>query len=59
MAAIRIEPVRDPESGRYFVEIYYPSDARRPLVTTAPRYASSAAAENDLIARLAATANNA
>jgi hypothetical protein len=54
MALIRIEAVQDPKSGRYFVEIYNPADAARPFVTTRPRYQSSAAAENDVIAILAA-----
>ncbi len=58
MAIVRIEPVLDGKSGRYFVEIYYPADAQRPFVTTEPRYASGAAAENDTIAILAAGANN-
>ncbi len=58
MPLIRIEPVEDPQSGRYALEIYYPADADRPLVTTAPRYKSAAAAEQDTIAILAAAANN-
>lgn len=59
VAVIRVEPVKDPKSGRYFVEIYHPADASQPLVTTEPRYVSAAAAENDTIAILAATANSA
>ncbi len=58
MAIIRIEPVHDPKSDLYFVEIYHPADAERPFVTTVPRYRSAAAAENDTIAILAAGANN-
>jgi hypothetical protein len=58
LATIRIEPVLDRQSGFYFVEIYHPADAQRPFVTTEPRYASAAAAENDTIAILAAGANN-
>jgi hypothetical protein len=58
MPLIRIEPVEDRQSGRFAIEIYYPAEAERPLVTTAPRYKSAAAAEQDTIAILAATANN-
>ncbi len=58
MPLIRIEPVEDCQSGRFAIEIYYPADAERPLVTTAPRYKSAAAAEQDTIAILAAAANN-
>ena len=59
MALIRIEPVRDERSGRYFLEIYNPHDAPEPFVTTQPRYASASAAENDLVAILAAAASSA
>lgn len=58
MPVIRIEPVEDQASGRYALEIYYPADADRPLVTTTPRYKSAAAAEQDTIAILSAAANN-
>jgi hypothetical protein len=58
VATIRIEPVLDRKSGFYFVEIYHPADAQRPFVTTEPRYASAASAENDTIAILAAATNN-
>lgn len=57
MALIRIEPVRDERSGNYYLEIYSPHDAGAPLVTTQPRYGSAAAAENDLLAILAAAAS--
>lgn len=59
MSLIRIEPVRDERTGRYFLEIYSPHDASAPYVTTEPRYQSAAAAENDLVAILAATASSA
>jgi hypothetical protein len=59
MALIRIEPVRDERTGRYFLEIYNPHDAPAPFVTTQPRYASATAAETDLVAILAATASTA
>ncbi|MBP0447211.1 hypothetical protein J8J14_20770 [Roseomonas sp. SSH11] len=59
MALIRIEPVRDERTGRYFLEIYNPHDAPVPFVTTQPRYASATAAETDLVAILAATASSA
>jgi hypothetical protein len=58
MAVIRIEAVKDPETGLYFVEIYHPADSDKPYVTTAPRYTTAAAAENDTIAILATGANN-
>lgn len=58
MAVIRIEAVEDPKTGLYFVEIYNPADSERPYVTTAPRYKTAAAAENDTIAILAAAANS-
>lgn len=57
MPLIRIEPVLDPGSGDYFLEIYHPHDAQAPFVTTQPRYRTAAAAENDLIAILAAAAS--
>ena len=59
MALIRIEPVRDERSGRYFLEIYNPHDAPAHFVTTQPRYASAAAAETDAMAILAAAASSA
>ena len=58
MALIRIEAVRDDRSGLYLVEIYHPADAEQPFVTTAPRYKTAAAAENDTIAIIASRANN-
>ena len=57
MPLIRIEPVLDAGTGKYFLEIYNPHDASQPFVTTLPRYASQAAAENDLIAIIAAAAS--
>jgi hypothetical protein len=57
MPLVRIEPVEDKKTGRYFIEIYYPADADAPYVTTEPRYQSSAAAENDTIAIIASAAN--
>ena len=58
MPLIRIEPIEDQVTGRFAIAIYYPADAERPLVTTAPRYKSAAAAEQDTIAILASNANN-
>lgn len=57
MPLIRIEAVLDPCAGKFFLEIYQPHDAERPFVTTQPRYASAAAAENDLTAIIAAAAS--
>ena len=59
MPLIRVEAVQDPKSGNYYVQIFHPADADEPLVTTAPRYRSAAAAETDTIAILAAAANSA
>ena len=59
MPLIRIDPVRDERSGRYYLEIYSPHDAPAPYVTTQPRYQSAAAAENDVVAILAAAASSA
>jgi hypothetical protein len=59
MPLIRIEAVQDPKSGYYYVQIFHPADADEPLVTTAPRYRSAAAAETDTIAILATAANSA
>jgi len=58
MPLIRIEPVQDEGSGRYYLEIYNPHDAPAPYVTTQPRYQSAAAAENDIVAILAAAASS-
>lgn len=57
MPLLRLEAVQDTKSGQYFVEIYYPADASAPYVTTAPRYQTAAAAENDTIAILGVFAN--
>ena len=57
MPLLRIEPVEDPRTGLYFIEIYYPADAEAPFATTAARYQTAAAAENDTIAIIAAAAN--
>lgn len=57
MALIRVEPVHDAASGKYFLEIYSPHDATAPFVTTLPKYQSPAAAEMDLIAIIAAAAS--
>lgn len=59
MPIVRIEPVKDAGTGKYFLEIYFPADASQPFVTTKPRYQSVTAAETDAIAILAAAANNA
>ena len=57
MALLRIEPVKDPATGRYYIEIYNPPDATAPFVTTEPRYMTAAAAENDVVAIIAAGTN--
>ena len=57
MAVLRVDAVKDSRTNLYFVEIYNPSDASMPLVTTEPRYMTAAAAENDVIATIAAGVN--
>jgi len=57
MALIRIEAVLDATSGKYRLDIYSPHDAEQPVVTSAPRYQSAAAAEIDLLAIIAAAAS--
>jgi len=57
MALVRIEAVKDEASGLFRVEIYNPSDATAPAVTTEPRYMTKAGAEQDVIAIIAAGAN--
>jgi hypothetical protein len=55
---IRVIAVKDRSSNRYFLEIYHPAEAQQAFVTTEPRYVSTEAALNDMIALLAAGANN-
>jgi hypothetical protein len=57
MALIRIEPVKDESLDLYYVAIYHPADAEQPFVTTQARYKTAAAAENDVIAIIASSAN--
>jgi hypothetical protein len=57
MALIRIEPVKDENLDLYYVAIYHPADAEQPFVTTQARYKTAAAAENDVIAIIASSAN--
>lgn len=59
MILIRLEPVLDPVTRKFFLEIYHPHDAAEPFVTTRPRYQSEVAAETDIIAILAAAASGA
>jgi hypothetical protein len=58
MAVIRIEPRKDERSAMFYIEVYNPADATAPFVTTEPRYMTAAAAENDVIAALAAMTNH-
>jgi len=55
---IRVIAVKDRSSNRYFLEIYHPAEAEEAFVTTEPHYVSTEAALNDMIALLAAGANN-
>jgi hypothetical protein len=59
MALLRIEAERDPATGRFYLEFYYPADSSQPYVTTEPRYKTAAAAEADVIASMAVAANRA
>ena len=57
MALIRIKPVKDDQSQMFSIAIYHPADADQPIVTTRARYQTAAAAENDVLAIIAAAAN--
>lgn len=57
MPLLRIETARDPQSDRFYLELFYPADTTQPYVTTAPRYQTAAAAEGDFIACLAVIAS--
>ena len=57
MATLRIEARQDARSGLFYLAVYMPAEAAEPYVTTAPRYASAAAAEQDMIASITAAAN--
>jgi hypothetical protein len=57
MATLRIEPRLDAATGLWFLAVHMPADAAEPYVTTAPRYASAAAAEQDFVATITAVAN--
>jgi hypothetical protein len=57
MATLRIEALQDAATGLYYLAVHMPADSTAPYVTTAPRYASAAAAEQDFIATITAVAN--
>ncbi|MGG5818378.1 hypothetical protein [Falsiroseomonas sp. HW251] len=57
MPTLRIEARRDAATGLFYLAIHMPAEAEQPYVTTAPRYASAAAAEQDFVATVAAAAN--
>ena len=57
MTLIRLEARKDGVTDLYYLEVFHPADATQPFVTTAPRYKSAAAAENDFIATAAARTN--
>jgi len=57
MATLRIEATRDEATGLFFLSVFMPAESTEPFVTTAPRYMSAAAAEQDMIATIAATAS--
>lgn len=57
MATLRIEPKRDEATGLFYLAVHMPAEAEEPFVTTAPRYASAAAAEQDFVATVTAAAN--
>ncbi|MBU8546008.1 MULTISPECIES: hypothetical protein [Roseomonadaceae] len=57
MPTLRIEAQQDAASGLFFLEVFLPAESPTPFVSTAPRYSSAAAAEQDMIATLTAAAN--
>jgi hypothetical protein len=57
MPTLRIEAHQDAASGLFYLAVHMPAEAPEPYVTTAPRYASAAAAEQDFVATVAAVAN--
>ncbi len=57
MPTLRIEPRQDAETGLFYLEVYLPAEAPSPFVSTAPRYMSAAAAEQDMIATITARAS--
>ncbi len=57
MPTLRIEPHRDEATGLFYLAVHLPAEAAEPYVTTTPRYASAAAAEQDFVATIAAIAN--
>lgn len=54
---IRIESKLDQQTQRFFIEIYHPANAEVPFITSHPQYGSPVAAEQDVLAILAATAS--
>jgi hypothetical protein len=57
MPTLRIEARQDDATGLYFLEVFLPAESATPFVSTAPRYMSAAAAEQDMIATLTAAAS--
>jgi hypothetical protein len=57
MPTLRIEARQDEATGLFYLAVHMPAEAPEPYVTTAPRYASAAAAEQDFVATIAAVAN--
>ena len=49
MAKFRAETVLDTNSGKYYIELYYPDDAAEPMVTTDAIYPSHEVAEQETI----------
>jgi len=57
MTTLRIEARQDAASGLWYLAVHMPAESEQPYVTTSPRYASAAAAEQDFVATVAAAAN--
>jgi hypothetical protein len=57
MPTLRIEALKDEATGLFYLAVHMPAENPEPYVTTAPRYASAAAAEQDFVATIAAAAN--
>jgi hypothetical protein len=49
MAKFRAESVLDKNTGKYYIELYYPDDSSEPLVTTEAIYSSHEIAEQETI----------
>jgi hypothetical protein len=49
VAQFRAETIFDQKTGLYYVEVYYPDNATKPLATTDPIYPTPELAEEDVL----------